>query len=167
MNAVRIGFLRAREAERDPLPGEPARYLAVGRAPDAGATNMKVAIGRRVAVGSALEPGSYSVNALTEMESALGQLQSNDEDLLREPLLGMRLAEAAFRTRADPWPARRLSRWVEIFTARLNRIAIPAGTRGRLARALAVYEHEQAGLHDARHEVRQDQDTRRFATIEH
>jgi len=76
------------------------------------------------------------------IETQLGQLGTSDEALLQEPLLGMRLAEAAIVSRSDPRAERQLSYWAEIFSARLEEIVIPEGTRATLARRLATYQHD-------------------------
>jgi hypothetical protein len=72
----------------------------------------------------------------------LGRLRVQDETLLREPFLGMRLAEAAIVARQDALAADDLSRWSDVFRGRLDGMTIPDGTRADLARLVAAYEHE-------------------------
>ena len=84
---------------------------------------------------------------------------SRTATLLREPFLGMRLAEAAIVARQDALAADDLSRWSDVFRGRLDGMTIPDGTRADLARLVAAYEHEarnvpgqaQAGTASGRH----------------
>jgi hypothetical protein len=75
------------------------------------------------------------------IESVLGRLQAKDEARLQEPLLAMRLADAAMRSKRDPQLADQVSRWAVIFAVRLDEIAIPPGTRTNLLARLAAFEH--------------------------
>jgi hypothetical protein len=119
------------------LSGEPVRTAAPETSfsrftagPEAGAQTVMVP-----------EPRSVEV-----IDAMLGRLPAGDEALLREPLTGLRLAAAAAQSIADPWTARQLAYWSDIFATRLEEMAIPAGTRARLARAVAVYQHDQLGM---------------------
>ncbi len=79
------------------------------------------------------------------IELTLGQLQAGDEARLREPLLAMRLAEAAMLSEPDPRSADQVSHWAGVFAARLAGMAIPEGTRSTLLARLAAYENGVLG----------------------
>jgi hypothetical protein len=160
MRMLRADFLKARAAEQDTVAGRAreaweaalsgVRGTLNAMPHGAGLTNDDVlalravveSYARAVPAAGADMAVSGTVNGSTEaMETVLGLLQARDEVVLREPLLGMRLAAMAAVTGNDPWSRRQLTRWAEIFTARLNEAAIPDGTRELLGRRFAEYEH--------------------------
>jgi hypothetical protein len=166
LNAVHIGFPRACAAERDVLVGQspPAHQAsAAGIRCALDTTEDKAGPASEAvrALWSSVEtyaqtfaptvvvgPGTKAVfqpwpaNASADaIDAMLGRLQTDNEALLREPLVGMRLAATAFLSEGKSQSARQLSRWAEIFTTRLNEMTIPEGTRANLARMLATYEH--------------------------
>jgi hypothetical protein len=154
---VRAGFLRARGAERDGAPtGDAVLNLrrALDTLPDAGPAagragdelrGLRTAVEtyvQAVADGGAVAWDRRTTRAAAgAIDAALGQLRDQDEALLREPLVGMRLAENSVLSGGDPWSKRQLSRWAALFSTRLNEVAIPRGTRAELAGMLVVYEH--------------------------
>jgi hypothetical protein len=81
--------------------------------------------------------------------SILGQLQSGDEARLREPLQAMRVAETTELYDRDPHAADQFSRLAGIFTARVDGMAIPQGTRASLTARLVAYEHAVLSLPNA------------------
>jgi hypothetical protein len=85
----------------------------------------------------------------SEIESVLERLQASDEARLQEPLLAMRLAEAAMGSKRDPHLADQVSHWAVIFAVRLEEMAIPPGTRTNLLARLAAFEHAILSLDDA------------------
>jgi hypothetical protein len=91
-------------------------------------------------------PGATSLVAMDgisgAIETLLGQLQTADEAVLREQLLGLRRAGIEYRSRADVQSAWLVASWAETFAERLEEAAIPAGTRASLTMKLAAYEHE-------------------------
>src|ERR1051326_3660773 len=87
----------------------------------------------------AASPIPASVDAI---ETVLGQLRTSDEALLREPLLGMRLARMAMIAGNDPWSEKQLARWADVFATRLAEATIPEGTRARLERSFNTYAHD-------------------------
>jgi len=169
LNSVRIGFLQARLAERDAVPGEASQAHAaavsgIRRTLDSMRDGTGGVSGDMAALRAAIDRYAQAVTSTatpdqaTEMlpkpppadaiDAMLGQLRTQDEALLREPLLDMRLAEMAIRPGGDAPSARRLSRSAEIFAARLDEMAIPVGTRASLARKIAAYEHDALSEND-------------------
>jgi hypothetical protein len=170
LHAVRARFQQMREAEQDVLSGRSnaAREFAifdVRRSLDKMAATASSANGLREAIEAYARTFAHEVTTerygepTTEarlvsapanaIELVLGQLQTSDEARLREPLLAMRLAEAALRSGRDPRSADQLSRWAGIFAARLDEMVIPQGTRANLMGRLAAYEHAVLDLPDA------------------
>lgn len=100
------------------------------------------------ATPTGLDPRRSDASA-DAIDAALGLLGTEDEARLREAFLNMRLAEMAFLAEHDPGSARLLSQWSDTFSTRLNDMALPEGTRARLAETFAVYEHGVLGANDA------------------
>jgi hypothetical protein len=82
------------------------------------------------------------------LEMMLGQLQTRDEVLLREPILGLRLA--VMGAGGDDAPMAQTVHWSNMFAARLNEATIPDGTRTLMARKFAAYEHDLSRAGDVR-----------------
>lgn len=101
----------------------------------------------------ALNEATASLDAI---DAVPGQLTTRDEAMLREPLLGVRIAGAALMSRAGSQSAQKLARYSESFSARLADVTVPEGTRTSLATKLAAYEHTALS-------VRHDEDPRREA----
>ncbi len=116
------------------MPRGAATHGGIGVAPMAA-----VSSGPTVAVTGDAWPANAPAEAI---DATLTLLRSGDEAALREPFMGMRLAERAFRSGGDAWSAGQLSRWAGIFATRLDQVTIPTGTRAALAGLLAVYEHD-------------------------
>jgi hypothetical protein len=93
---------------------------------------------------------------VARIEATLGQLQTNDEAALHEPLLAMRRAELEFRASPDIRYERELSWWASRFSELLDERSIPEGTRINLALRLATYQHDSLGRMDANLAARGD-----------
>jgi len=165
LNAIRLGFLRARLAERDlpsavSMSAEEAAVLEIRKniatVPYQSATDA----GRFGAIRAAIDTYAATTGSLAALkrrpdaastdtiDAVLGQLETRDEAVLREPLLGMQLSEAAFLSGADRSSMERVSRASDRFSERLAGLAIPEGTRARLTAKLVAYERDVSGTND-------------------
>jgi hypothetical protein len=167
LHAVRDGFQQVLQAEPAMPSGHSVRKLTIsldGMAAEGSPESERMAALRDafeayawaatpdVTVERYAEPTTQPLLASVPSHtigSVLGHLQASDEARLQEPLLAMRLAEAAMRFQRDPRLAEQLSRWAAIFAARLDEMVIPQGTRTNLLEWLAVYEHAALSVHDA------------------
>lgn len=174
LRVVRTGFVQAHAAEPDAISARPtpAHTMAIagvrrelnhivpagGPAGEYAAVLRDAIEGYAQAVLSAGAVGRYATPAMQPLptgtsshaiQSVLGQLQAQDEARLREPLLAMHLAEANLRSGPEPRSADQVSRWAETFAARLDKMAIPQGTRASLLTKLAAYQHAILSPRDA------------------
>ena len=162
LSTSRPGFLQARVAERDVVVEQSAlaqeEAISGVRQPlDANSPTREdlnappiETYARAFTAAPALQSGIAPEASSDAIASMLGQLRTQDEALLREPLLGMRLAEKALLADSGSWSARQLSHWAAIFATKVNEIAIPDGTRAKLERLVAVYQHDALAMNNAR-----------------
>lgn len=179
LSTSRPGFLQARVAERDVVVEQSAlaqeEAISGVRLPldamwndnsptreDLNAPPIET-YARAFTAAPALQSGIAPEASSDAIASMLGQLRTQDEALLREPLLGMRLAEKALLADSGSWSARQLSHWAAIFATKVNEIAIPDGTRAKLERLVAVYQHDALAMNNARLQDRHDAEMPRAA----
>jgi hypothetical protein len=179
LNAIRVGFLHARLAERDVLTGfsADAHDAAMGAVTGTLTALPDASIARTGALRTAIDdyaagfgslaalkhqPAPHSVAAI---EAVLGQLATGDEAVLHEPVLAMRIAANEMLTGTDPLARDRLARSADTFSARLDQLTIARGTRARVTAALAAYEHDVAATSDAMRSA-EDKSSRAALTVE-
>jgi hypothetical protein len=163
LRAIRDGFLRARLTESETRSGQSGTahdmaLSAVNVALDTMRDDSEIYGPLRTALDHYLA-ASRSVAALPDrpgeastasIEAVLGQLQVRDEAALRDPLLRLRLSEAAVSSTGDAASAQSVSLVsADAFAGRLTAVSIPDGTRARLAMSLAVYEHAASATNNA------------------
>src|SRR5579862_1254346 len=83
-----------------------------------------------------------AIVSLDAIERVLGQLATEDEARLREPLMGMRLAAEALSARQDDWSARQMAYWTDVYAARVAVAAIPDGARSALMLRFVRWRHD-------------------------
>jgi hypothetical protein len=179
LNTFRPGLLQARVADRDVVVEQSAlaqeEAISGVRLPldamwndnsptreDLNAPPIET-YARAFTAAPALQSGIAPEASSDAIASMLGQLRTQDEALLREPLLGMRLAEKALLADSGSWSARQLSHWAAIFATKVNEIAIPDGTRAKLERLVAVYQNDALAMNNARLQDRHDAEMPRAA----
>ena len=153
LRAVRVGLIGVRSAEPgavgdEALAGVKSALEALERDPGLARepiAALRLALddffaqvtARRRATVPGFGPGNASADAI---EVTLGELTTRDEAALREPILSLRDIETEFLARVDPEDVPQVSRWAEIFSARLAEAIIPERTRVGLAAELAAYQ---------------------------